>query len=126
MISKQFRLLVVAGPPGVGKSVSIRSLSQELNIKLRSWSDIAVDGGFDRRLREGMMTQLSDFERFLHEAKYSSLPKTLSSDPQNIEVLLIENLPSLFTAEQAQEARRIFQKASYLFIFGTIPCACSI
>mmetsp|Transcript_53218 Transcript_53218/g.121287 ORF Transcript_53218/g.121287 Transcript_53218/m.121287 type:complete len:599 (-) Transcript_53218:146-1942(-) len=129
------RLLVISGRPGVGKSATIRVLAKELGLTLSEWNDTfgtvktwRSDGGqddtlpprdaepWDRETHTPYVSQLGQFDTFLHSGAYSSLsclavgraasrvgsakrPANQALLSERKTVLLIESLPSTSTKE---------------------------
>ena len=76
-IQPQTKLQILVGSPGIGKSILINVLANELNIEVLRWNDIHVDynmnsGGGEYGMGSGSgggylpyQSQLSSFEEFL-------------------------------------------------------------
>lgn len=113
------RLVVLAGPPGCGKSATLRVLAQEAGMRLVEWSDTSGQGVARYRESESVFntrhefgteytSQLDQFEEFLNSARYPPLSvlgggnRSGSRSRKGAEALVVlEDLPS--TKEYSSE-----------------------
>jgi DNA polymerase III delta prime subunit len=115
----QSKLLILRGPPGVGKSALVTLLARDLGVEVVQWADSSASnpqpgrgemelGGEDRPRRWGKdyVSQAQDFRNFLRAAAYCTLelaPVTgaLAKDAAGIAVGAGEE-------KQENHARRLF------------------
>lgn len=80
-------MLVITGPTGCGKTITLNVLCQELNIEVLEWiNPISTNYEFDSG--PGQSTKFLDF---IFEAKYPSL----FTDNKK-KVVLVEDFPNIF------------------------------
>ncbi|GMI52336.1 hypothetical protein ScalyP_jg6587, partial [Parmales sp. scaly parma] len=76
-------LLVIAGPPGIGKSAAVRTVAASQGIEVLSWNDQYGVGGLDfsnSSNQKKSANQLDEFEEFLRSTNgYSSLATTTTT-----------------------------------------------
>ena len=114
------RLLVLYGPPGIGKSAMVEALAHDLGLPVLSWSDAGPRGGgssfrrdssFQRPYQPGALhvpyvPTVESFRRFLEQATlFRALPMrsvantaTASAAPTprasgNMQLVLLEDIP---------------------------------
>lgn len=99
------QLLILTGPPGVGKSAVIRTLGNSMGLEFFEWTT-PTPTPWQEHLHHGFTGQrytskLDEFETFLENArKFPLLPISSSS---RTKVLLIEDLPLVNDAPQTQQ-----------------------
>jgi DNA polymerase III delta prime subunit len=115
----QPKLLILCGPPGIGKSTMVHLLADELNAKVRRWEDTSQSGQHSWTSTRGTQqadyqalgdgtrefkTSQQDFEEFLNKSsRYSSLalhstsgkpgPKNATGAAWTKHVIMIETIP---------------------------------
>ena len=96
--SQYFRLVVLAGAPGSGKTVALQSIAQKIGCEL-----LNVNLELSKRMLELTRTQRSrQVERLLKEV--------IATAPG--EVVLLDNLEILFDTSLAVEPLRLLQQSS--------------
>lgn len=103
------QLLLLTGPPGVGKSAVIRTLGKAFGLEFFEWK-APTPTQWQEHVHHGFTghrytSKLEEFEIFLDNArKFPVLPVQSSLDsPSKVKVLLIEDLPQVNDAAQTQK-----------------------
>lgn len=103
------QLLILTGPPGVGKSAVIRTLGRAMGLDFFEWKT-PTPTQWQEHMHHGFTghrytSKLEEFETFLENArKFPVLPVQSSlNSPSKVKVLLIEDLPQVNDAAQTQQ-----------------------
>ncbi|CAB9497802.1 cycle checkpoint protein RAD17 [Seminavis robusta] len=114
-----FRLLILVGRPGIGKSTLIRVLAQEANVELLEWSE--TYSSWSNHVES--LSPLQSFGKFLQQsgAGFSSLDlqftsttsansRTTANDTSlpRKKLIVLEELPNLANAESQERFRELF------------------
>lgn len=118
------QLLLLTGPPGVGKSAVVRTLGLELNLEFFEWKT-PTPTQWAEHLHHGFTghrytSKLDDFDAFVENArKFPLLPLTTTSQSKT-KVLLIEDLPHVNDAAQTRHLSSLLLALARSISFITI------
>jgi len=109
--SNRTSLLVLHGPPGVGKSTVVSLLAKELSYSIRDWSatDPSAFNSSSSSVYVPYASQIQQFTRFINGTRYPSLVTSQTDCISSTGITLVDGLPSMTPTN----AKDIFQKTLF-------------